>query len=80
VRGDEQAEYVIGARAGQQMVITIQAQPPGSVVVTVTDPDGDKVVLKRRGTDRWSATLNEEEIISSSSRSRSPIELLLDTG
>jgi len=48
----------VAARAGQQMFITVQTQPPGSVVVTVTDPDGSQVELKRNGTDRWSAKLN----------------------
>jgi len=58
VRGDEEAEYVVAARAGQQMFITVQTQPPGSVVVTVTDPDGSQVELNRKGTDRWSAKLS----------------------
>jgi hypothetical protein len=58
VRGDEEAEYLVGARAGQQMLITVQTQPPGSVVVTVTDPDGSQVELNRNGTDRWNAKLN----------------------
>jgi hypothetical protein len=58
VRGDEEAEYVVAARAGQQMFITVQTQPPGSVVVAVTDPDGSQVELKRNGTDRWTARLN----------------------
>jgi hypothetical protein len=58
VRGDEEAEYVVAARAGQQMFIAVQTQPPGSVVVTVTDPDGSQVELNRKGTDRWSAKLS----------------------
>lgn len=40
------------------MFITVQTQPPGSVVVNVTDPDGSQVGLNRKGTDRWTAKLN----------------------
>jgi hypothetical protein len=58
VRVDEEAEYVVAARAGQHIFITVQTQPPGSVVVTVTDPDGGQVELNRKGTDRWNAKLN----------------------
>src|SRR5438309_10373608 len=41
VRGDEQAEYVLGAKEGQTMVIKITSVPAKSSVFQVVGPDKD---------------------------------------
>jgi hypothetical protein len=52
VQGDEEAEYVFGAKGGQTITVGITDTPKGSVVVVVTAPDGSLVEL-----DGGSATL-----------------------
>ena len=59
VRGDEEAEYVAAARAGQQIFITIQTQPAESLVVTVSDPENNQVTLNRKA-DKWNGSLSKD--------------------
>lgn len=46
VQGDEEAEYVFGAKGGQTIVIGITDTPKGSVEVVVTSPEGSPVELE----------------------------------
>lgn len=46
VQGDEEAEYVFGAKGGQKITVGITDTPNGSVVVVVTAPDGSPVELE----------------------------------
>ncbi len=55
VRGDEEAEYVFGARGGQTVTIAITDKPEDTIEVVLTSPSGNPVEL-----DGGSATLPED--------------------
>ena len=46
VRGDEQAEYVLGARKGQRLVINLTSVPEKSSVFQLLGPDNDTLGLE----------------------------------
>jgi hypothetical protein len=46
VRGDEQAEYVIGAKKGQKLVIKLTSVPAKSSVFQLLGPDNDTLGLE----------------------------------
>jgi hypothetical protein len=46
VRGDEQAEYVLGARKGQRLVIKLTSVPVKSSVFQLLGPDNDTLGLE----------------------------------
>lgn len=46
VQGDEEAEYVFGAKGGQTITVGITDTPNGSVEVVVTSPEGSPVELE----------------------------------
>jgi len=52
LRGDQQAEYVAGAKKDQKLNINLYAKPPGSITVKVKTQDGADLELeteKKRG-------------------------------
>ena len=57
LRGDQQAEYVAGAKKDQKLTINLYARPPGSITVKVKTPDGADLELKPDSKQQWSATL-----------------------
>jgi hypothetical protein len=57
LRGDQQAEYVAGAKKDQRLTINLYARPPGSITVKVKTMDGADLELKPDSKQRWSATL-----------------------
>jgi hypothetical protein len=46
VRGDEQAEYVLGAKLGQKLVIKLTSVPAKSSVFQLLGPDNDTLGLE----------------------------------
>jgi len=56
LRGDEQAEYVFGAGAGQNISISIAAVPANSITLEMQDPNGTSFELQYTGT-KWIGTL-----------------------
>ena len=57
VRGDEQAEYVLGARKGQRLVIKLTSVPPKSSVFQLLGPDNDTLGLEYDANYNYSGTL-----------------------
>jgi hypothetical protein len=57
LRGDQQAEYVAGAKKDQKLTINLYSRPPGSITVKVKTPDGADLELKPDSKQQWSATL-----------------------
>jgi hypothetical protein len=57
VRGDEQAEYVIGARKGQRLVIKLTSVPAKSSVFQLLGPDNDTLGLEFDSNWNYSGTL-----------------------
>jgi len=58
VRGDEQAEYVLGAKKGQRLIITLTSQPSRFLVVfQLLGPDNNPLELKRDAKDNNSVVL-----------------------
>jgi len=57
LRGDQQAEYVVGAKKGQKLTINLYASPPGSITVKVKTSDVADLELKPDSKQQWSATL-----------------------
>ena len=57
LRGDQQAEYVAGAKKDQKLTINLYAKPPGSITVIVKTPDGVDLELKPDSKQQWSAAL-----------------------
>lgn len=55
VRGDEEAEYVFGARGGQTVTVAITDKPEDTIEVVLTSPSGNPVEL-----EGGSATLPED--------------------
>jgi hypothetical protein len=57
VRGDEQAEYVLGARKGQRLVIKLTSVPEKSSVLQLLGPDNDTLGLEYDANYDYSGTL-----------------------
>ncbi len=57
VRGDEQAEYVLGARKGQRLVIKLTSVPAKSSVFQLLGPDNDTLGLEYDANYDYSGTL-----------------------
>ena len=57
LRGDQQAEYIAGAKKNQKLTINLYARPPGSITIKVKTPDGADLELKPDSKQQWSATL-----------------------
>jgi len=61
VRGDEEAEYVVGAKAGQTIHLAVDSTPRNSAVVSsLVKEGGSPVPLSNEGRGRWSARLDED--------------------
>jgi len=57
VRGDEQAEYAVGAKQGQKLVITLTSVPAKSSVFQLLGPDNDTLGLEYDANYNYSGTL-----------------------
>ena len=57
VRGDEQAEYVLGAKQGQKLVIKLTSVPAKSSVFQLLGPDNDTLGLEYDANYNYSGTL-----------------------
>ena len=57
VRGDEQAEYVLGAKKGQKLVIKLTSVPAKSSVFQLLGPDNDTLGLEYDANYNYSGTL-----------------------
>jgi hypothetical protein len=57
VRGDEQAEYVLGAKKGQRLVIKLTSVPVKSSVFQLLGPDNDTLELEYDANYNYSGTL-----------------------
>jgi len=59
LRGDQQAEYALGARNNQKLIVSLVATPPRSITVKVRDPKGADLELKPDSDRQWSVVLPE---------------------
>lgn len=57
VRGSEQAEYVLGAKKGQRLVIKLTSVPTKSSVFQLLGPDNDTLGLEYDANYNYSGTL-----------------------
>jgi len=57
VRGDEQAEYVIGAKKGQKLTIKLSSVPAKSAVFQILGPENDTLGLEFDANFDYSGTL-----------------------
>ena len=57
VRGSEQAEYVLGAKKGQRLVIKLTSVPAKSSVFQLLGPDNDTLGLEFDANYNYSGTL-----------------------
>ena len=57
VRGDEQAEYVLGAKKGQRLIIKLTSVPVKSSVFQLLGPDNDTLGLEYDANYNYSGTL-----------------------
>jgi hypothetical protein len=57
VRGDEQAEYVLAAKKGQQLIIKLTSVPAKSSVFQLLGPDNDTLGLEFDANYNYSGTL-----------------------
>ena len=57
VRGDEQAEYVLGAKKGQRLIIKLTSGPIRSSVFQLLGPDNDTLGLEFDANYDYSGTL-----------------------
>lgn len=57
VRGDEQSEYVLGAKKGQRLVIKLTSVPGKSSVFQLLGPDNDTLGLEYDANYDYSGTL-----------------------
>jgi hypothetical protein len=57
VRGDEQAEYVLGAKKGQTLVVKLTSVPAKSAVFQLLGPDNDTLGLEFDANYDYSGTL-----------------------
>ncbi len=60
VRGDEQAEYVLGAKKGQKLVIMLTSVPAKSSVFQLLGPDNDTLGLEFDANFDYSGTLPKD--------------------
>jgi hypothetical protein len=58
LRGDEQAEYVLGAQVGQNVTINVVAVPAAAIAFEMLTPNGEAFKLQSSGTT-WSGVLPE---------------------
>jgi hypothetical protein len=60
VRGSEEAEYVVEARAGQTIYLKVESTPRNSAVASKLIEEGGRVIpLTSEGPGRWSVRLDE---------------------
>ena len=60
VRGSEEAEYIVEARAGQTIYLEVDSTPRNSAVVSQLIEEGGRVIpLTSKGPGRWSVRLDE---------------------
>jgi hypothetical protein len=59
LRGDQQAEYSLGAKKGQKLTLGLQATPPGSVTLKAMGPETN-LELKPNSNQQWEAVLPED--------------------
>jgi hypothetical protein len=59
LRGDQQAEYSLGARKGQKLTISLQATPQGTVTVKAMGPESN-LELKPHSNQQWEAVLPDD--------------------
>ena len=57
VRGDEQAEYALGAKQGQKLIIKLTSVPAKSSVFQLLGPDNDTLGLEYDANYNYSGTL-----------------------
>ena len=57
VRGDEQAEYVLGAKKGQRLIIKLTSVPAKSSVFQLLGPDNETLGLEYDANYNYSGTL-----------------------
>jgi hypothetical protein len=57
VHGDEQAEYVLGAKKGQKLIIKLTSVPAKSSVFQLLGPDNDTLGLEYDANYNYSGTL-----------------------
>jgi hypothetical protein len=58
LRGDEQAEYVLGARKGQRFTISVAAVPVNAIAFELLTPLGESPELQSNG-NTWTGVLPE---------------------
>lgn len=58
VKGDEQAEYVFGASAGQAITVDVTSAPAKAITIELHTSNGDSVELQSPGT-HWTGNLPE---------------------
>jgi hypothetical protein len=59
IRGDEEAEYVLAAQPGQEIILELDPSSRNLVAPTVSGPDNDPVSLDRDRMRRWHARLDK---------------------
>src|SRR5580704_11696189 len=59
IRGDVEAEYVLAAQAGQEIILELDASSRNLVAPTVSGPDNQPVLLDRDRTRRWHARVEK---------------------
>ena len=59
IRGAEEAEYILGAQAGQEIILELDASSRSLVAPGVSGPDGQAVALNRDRMGRWRARLDQ---------------------
>src|SRR2546428_504105 len=59
IRGSQQAEYVVDARAGQRIIIEFDSSPRGSALATIANPDEKPIASKKEVIGRWNAKLKQ---------------------
>lgn len=58
LRGDEQAEYILGARKGQRVTVNVAAVPANAIAFELLTPLGEEFDLASSGTT-WTGILPE---------------------
>jgi hypothetical protein len=58
LRGDEQAEYILGARKGQRVTVNVAAVPADAIAFELLTPLGEEFDLTSSGTT-WTGVLPE---------------------
>jgi len=59
LKGAEEAEYIVGAKASQRLTLSVSAVPSHSVVVELESPSGAPVPLQSPRASAWTCVLPE---------------------